>query len=54
MLMNSRSELLDCMVHEGILPVIGDIIVSEADPLVLVCFLYSFFNTFSPFLHYCN
>ena len=36
-LMNSRSELLACMMKEGLLHVIGDVIVSETDPLVLVC-----------------
>ena len=30
------------MMKEGILHVIGDIIVSETDPLVLVCFHFSF------------
>ena len=34
--LNSRFELVVCMVNGGILRVIGDIIVSETDPLVLV------------------
>ena len=38
-LLNSRSELLDCMMKEGILRMIGDIIVNETDSLVLVCLL---------------
>ena len=32
------------MVDEGILRLIGDIIVNETDPLVLVCLLYSSFS----------
>ena len=54
MLLNSRSELLVCMIREGILQVIGDIIVSETDALVLVCifFIYVFFlfHSFSFFV----
>ena len=47
MIRSSRSELLVCMIREGILRVIGDIIVSETDPLVLVCLLSFFiFNQF--------
>ena len=42
-LLNSRSELLVCMMNDGILRVIGDITVNETDPLVLVCLLYSSF-----------
>ena len=38
--LNGRRELLDCLLNEGILRIIGDIIVSEADPVVLVCILY--------------
>ena len=49
-LLNSRSEVLDCMIGEGILRVIGDIIVNETDALVLVCLL-SFF-TFLPSCFY--
>ena len=39
-LLNSRRELLVCMIKEGILHAIGDIIVSETDPLILVCLLF--------------
>ena len=44
---STRSELFDCMIGEGILRVIGDIIVTETetDDLVLVCLL-SFFYIF--------
>ena len=41
-LLNSRNELLACMMNEGILRAIGAIIVSETDPVVLVCFLCLF------------
>ena len=44
-LLNSRSELIVCMMNEGILHVIGDIIVNEMDPLVLVC-LFCVFDLF--------
>ena len=40
--LNSRSELLDCMMNEGIIGVIGEMIVSETDPIILVCFLFIF------------
>ena len=43
-LLNSRSELLVSLLNGGILHVIGDIIVSETDPLVLVCLLYFFID----------
>ena len=40
-LLNSRSELYACMMHEGLLRVIGEIVMTETDPLVLVCFASS-------------
>ena len=40
--LNSRSELLDCMLNEGIIGIIGEMIVSETDPIILVCFLFIF------------
>ena len=50
-LLNSRSELLDCMLCEGILRVIGDIIVNETDALVLVCLLsFNYLFTFLFFI----
>ena len=36
-LLNSRGELVDCMMNEGLLHAIGDIVVSETDSLTLVC-----------------
>ena len=43
-LFNCGSELLVCMMHDGLLHVIGDIIVSETDPSVLICSInYAFF-----------
>ena len=52
-LLNSRSELIVCMMNEGILHVIGDIIVNEMDPLVLVC-LFCVFDLFliHSFIHF--
>ena len=41
MIINSRSDLLVCIVNEGLLPVIGDVIMSETYPLVLVCCLFA-------------
>ena len=34
--LNNRNEVLVCMIREGVLRVIGDVIVSETDGLVLV------------------
>ena len=40
------------MMKEGILHVIGDIIVSETDPLILVCLpFFSFFKALSLLVH---
>ena len=39
-LLNSRSELLACMISNGLFQVIGDIIANETDGLVLVCTVY--------------
>ena len=48
--LSNRSELLVCMVKAGILRVIGDIIVSETDALVLVCLVFIFCVTSFLFL----
>ena len=51
MLLNNRSELVECMMNEGILHIIGDMIVSETDPLVLVCF-FCLFSLIDLFFNY--
>ena len=53
-LLNNRSEVVDCMISNGILHVIGDVIVSEMDPLVLVRFTsFSFWVYIPSFDIYC-
>ena len=47
--LNSWSELLEYMVNEGIIGIIGEMIVSETDPIILVCFLIIFFYIVSAF-----
>ena len=49
-LLNSRAGLVDVLIESGILSVLGDVVVSETDPVALVCFPCSVLSiiSFSP------
>ena len=51
-LLNDRKELLVCVMNAGVLRAIGDVIVNETDPLVLVCVLSYLFVFLSFFISF--
>ena len=54
--LNSKEELAIAMTNGGLLSIIGDVIVNEMDPYILVCnesHLFFFSEPFPIFIAYC-